>query len=384
MSASAFLTSALFLYVSLTSALPPKLQTLNLATGEINNNTSKADITAPGHLTEDVVTCLQTRHPPPLVPSDCGYVLNRMILQEPNIFQERIFRQYTYMTEAGSYARSEWQHGHCEVTVHGPKHSSQLLTLFNVAWKADQIVRKCIDGFAFPKGGVSLIGDVSARFHIALRGHWEPESVSALPAVSVSRRAIPTRDNPSKSAAFQLVETPDPLMSVSRVLNHPAVASNIIHNAAALSIYPVHCFNPLIIHMQPAAPIDCGYVVNQIILRLLDPMRQMTFGFTDAADINLSKPEYRRWQFGQCTIAVKNNDVARVDTFRLLDVAATARSIIIQCLVHTQEKFGGVAKIGTDERGFYVYVGAPFISSPGLSDGLLLREGIGLEAPQSF
>lgn len=73
-------------------------------------------------------------------------------------------------------------------------------------------------------------------------------------------------------------------------------------------------------------------------------------------------------------ISVKNNDEAQVDTFSLLDVATTARMISTKCLVHAQPKIGGVATIGTDGRGFYVFVGGPVVSNPALSDTMLLRE----------
>ena len=106
----------------------------------------------------------------------------------------------------------------------------------------------------------------------------------------------------------------------------------------------------------------------------------MTFGFTDAADVNLLKPEYRAWQYEQCVISVKNHNVAQVDTFRLLDLATTARRISIQCLVNTQDKLGGVANIGTDAREIYVYVGGPLISSPSLSNLLLSSESTSAES----
>lgn len=79
-------------------------------------------------------------------------------------------------------------------------------------------------------------------------------------------------------------------------------------------------------------------------------------------------------------ISIKNNDVASVDTFRMLDVAATVRRISMECLVDTEVKIGGIAYIGTHGRGFYVYVGGPLDSSPGLDDVLLLREHAGEES----
>ena len=79
-------------------------------------------------------------------------------------------------------------------------------------------------------------------------------------------------------------------------------------------------------------------------------------------------------------ISLMDNDMAQVDTFRLLDVATTARRISTQCLIYTQEKMGGVASIVTDGRGFYVYVGAPLGSNPALSAAMVLREATGTES----
>lgn len=384
-----FLSFALFFYISLTSAFPSNLRRLSLATGNLDSITFNANITNPNLLIEESVSCLNhLRDPPPLVPSDCGQIINGMILQEPNVMKYRMFKHNSYMTEAGNYARSEWQYGNCEVSVSGKRHASQLFALLDVALTADQIIWKCVHDFVTPIGGVSLIGDVSAGFYVILQGYVGPKSISAKnpsvsqqPAVSVSRRAIRSQDESEQSAASRLVETRDPLMmSVSRVSNHPAVASNFTLGAAAPPRYPVRCFNPLVIHLQPAAATDCGFIINQVILRLFDPTRQLTFGFTDVADVDLSKPEYRKWQFGQCMISLRNDDVASVDTFRLLDVATTARSITTLCLVTTQEKIGGVATIGTEGSGFYIFVGAPVISSLALSDVMLLSESSGVES----
>lgn len=270
------------------------------------------------------------------------------------------------MTETGYYARSLWQHGNCEVSVHGHRYTSQLLTFFEIAFAADGILRECVHDQVRPKGGVCLIGDVSAGFHVVLQGYQRPESITTKnssvaqqPAASVSRRGSTSHHHSEDSAGYQAVEIRDPLRAVSRLEDHPVVTSNSTIDTVPPTRYPVRCFNPFVIHLQPAVAPDCNYIINQIILRLFNPTRQLTFGFTDAVDVDLSRPPYQRWQYGQCLISVKNNDVAQVDTFRLLDLAATARRISMHCLVNTQEKLGGVATIGTDERGFYVYVGGP-------------------------
>ena len=194
--------------------------------------------------------------------------------------QPRIFRHNTYRTELGWYARSQWQYGNCEVSVHGPRSAEQLLTFFDVTVAADKIVQKCVTNVMFPKGGLVLIGDLSKGFHVILQGHGQSESDSAKnsspsqkPAVSVSRRAMRSQHHSANSAGFQEVEIRDPLMGVSRVANHPAVTPNATIGTAPPARHPVQCFNPFIIHLQPAAATDCGFIINQIILRLFDPTR---------------------------------------------------------------------------------------------------------------
>lgn len=378
---------ACFFSLSIAFALPSNLVRLPLAKRDVESIPSEVNTTIRNPLIAQPVACLDTRRLPTLVPSDCGYVLNFIILQKPNVFAKRVFISNSYRTEARGYARSRWQYGSCEVSVYGPPGARQLLTFLEVAFTADNIVRECVTGFVDPIGGMSLVGEASEAFYVYLRGYVEPESISAKnsttsqrPAVSVSRRTIRSQKDSENGAGSQRVETRDPSMGASRVSNLPAVTSNSTLSPAALPRYPVNCFNPFIIHLQPAAATDCGVIINQVILRLFDPTSQLNFGFTDAADVDLSKPEYQKWQYGQCMISVKNNNVAQVDIFRLLDVATTARRISTQCLVNTQDKIGGVASIGTDGRGFYVYVGGRLASSPALSDLTLLRESTGAES----
>lgn len=383
-----FLLRALSSFTFVTSALPSDLRSLNLANEDINSINSTPNTTTPKLLTAHPVSCLERYYVPALLPSDCGYVLNTMILQEPNLLKQRIFKRKTYMTDSGLYTRSRWQYSSCEVEVFGHMHTSQLLTLLGVAFTADRIFNQCVKDTRPPKGGLSLLGDVNKGFHVILRGYTESESVSAKnssvsqqPAASVSRRGVLSRHHSEGPARAQSMETRDPLTGVSHVANHSIVTSISTIGLVRPPIrYPIHCFNPLIIHLQPAAATDCGIIITQIILRLFVPTRQLTFGFTDAEDINLSRPEYQKWQYGQCMISVKNDDVTRVDTFRLLDVAATARRITMQCLVNSQDKVGGVSDIGTDGRGFYVYVGGPLDSSASLGDVRLFGESRGVKS----
>ena len=254
-----------------------------------------------------------------------------------------------------------------------------MLSFFDVALTANTIIQECVDNVKHPLGGLNLIGNVGDGVGVVLRGSGalgsvseKGPSISHQPAMGVSRRDIRHQRDMENAEAPQGIETRDPLRGVSRVSNHPVVASNATLSAAALPTYAVKCFNPLIVSIPPAVAKDCSYVINQVILRLSDPTRELTFGFTDAADINLSKPEYRKWQHGQCMISLKSDYGDQMDKFRLLDVAMTARRVVTQCVVNTKDKIGGISNIGTEGRGFYVYVGGPLVPALGASDVLLL------------
>lgn len=166
----------------MTPALPTDLPTLSLVTAAVDTTTLRNGSTAPNPLSDQTVACrVKTRDPPTLVPSDCGYILNQLILQEPGLFVEREFRQNTYKSEDGQYVPSRWQYSNCELTVHGPRHASQLLPIFAVALTADKIFRKCVTDIFQPVGGLALIGDMSQRYNVVLQG-YNYERSESLPA----------------------------------------------------------------------------------------------------------------------------------------------------------------------------------------------------------
>lgn len=371
------LPCALSIYLSVTLALPSSPRSSNTAIE--NSIISPSDVTQPEPYPAHPVRCLSDLNAPKLTPSDCSYVLNELILREADVFTRRRFTHTSYRSDAGGFAPARWSHKSCEVSVQSIAGRSLMLSFVDVALTATKIIQECVDNVRYPLGGLSLIGNVDDGFGVVLRGSGalgsvseKGPSVSHQPAMGVSRRAIRPQPVSEDAEALQGIETRDPLRGVSRVSNHPAVASNAALSAPALPTYAVNCFNPLIVRIPPAVARDCSYVINQVILRLSDPTRELTFGFTDAADINLSKPEYRKWQHGQCMITLKSDHEGQMDKFRLLDVAMTARRIVTHCVVNTKDKIGGVSGIGTEGKGFYVYVGGPLVPRRALSDVLLL------------
>lgn len=83
--------------------------------------------------------------------------------------------------------------------------------------------------------------------------------------------------------------------------------------------HQVNYFNPLTIHLEPAAATDCTYMINQIIPDNSNRTCETTFGTTDAADIDLAKAENRKQQHGRCEISPQNDDYRQKDALRLLD-----------------------------------------------------------------
>ena len=69
-------------------------------------------------------------------------------------------------------------------------------------------------------------------------------------------------------------------------------------------------------------------------------------------------------------VTVRNNDLNQLDTFRLVNLAETARRVTTQCVVDAPQQMGGVAGIGSLGRGFYVWVGGPLDEGFALGDGI--------------
>lgn len=355
--------------LSFAFALPSNIQKPGLALVHPKDITSKnATINTtirPNPLTAPNVICLQTHYPPTLINADCNHVINVMILQQPNLMKSRTFKSYSYETDDGVYARSRWQHGACEVGVSGNRGDRIAMSLLYVGWTAHEIFNKCIEQrpHLMAIGGMSPVGDVSKGFHVVLQGFNQIVSATAnssdfsqLSDTSISKRTLQSRHDSQDPSETDIRASP---RETSLMSNPPAISANLNANTAINTEYLVRCFDPLSFHLQPAAETDCDHIITQTILRLRDPTAELTFGYTGAADIDLSEPQYQQWRFGQCSILITNNNMAEFDTFRLLDVAASARKITNQCLGGTAEKLGGAVRIGSPGRGFRVYVGAP-------------------------
>ena len=136
--------------------------------------------------------------------------------------------------------------------------------------------------------------------------------------------------------------------------------------------YPVTCFNPYSTRLGLANAEDCDLTINEMILRMPNPMAYQSWGYSDDVDIDLRVYENEKWVLGRCVIFVRNQVKRRVDRFRVVDVASTASRIVRQCIVEMRYPIGGTANIGSRPNNFYVGVGGLIESGLANSTRLIL------------
>ena len=162
-----------------------------------------------------------------------------------------------------------------------------------------------------------------------------PVGVDRSSAVSINQ---PARASPPISDSFQSL-------------------ANLTANSRISPTYPIDCFYQSEIELSVAIPSDCEFVINEMVLRLPNPMQEQTFGFNKSADLDLSSPEDRRWYFKQCVVTLDSHDRTEQDTFRPVDVAFVAQRILDRCVVESKHALGGTAGIGSILKNFYVSLG---------------------------
>ena len=119
------------------------------------------------------------------------------------------------------------------------------------------------------------------------------------------------------------------------------------------------CFHPIPLKYRAANADDCNEIIDSILLRYPEPFAELSWGYTDQQDINLSLEKNDKWMLGECTIFVRSPSRSSVDRFRIVDVAAKAKDVIKECVVGTKEGYGGFSDIGNlpSLASFYVVVG---------------------------
>ena len=327
--------------------------------------------------------------------SDCYRIINEiLLLQDDLLFQDLAFNGNTLQDQSEHRYLSRWRRGLCVINVSSVEEDQrQTLQLFNIVVAANKILQECNDDQRIPQGGSTFIGSPQNTVYVGVVGTLENDAtnipllsnpnsarkdtrstlvrtapkvksstggygsddltISLPPSVSMEKRAPDPQHGSSLSARTQSLVQGGRLSSLNLIVPSTNPAGSI----KVPPTYPVECFNPYSVKLKPAAVEDCQFVITEIILRYPNPMSEQTFGYTSSADIDLSLPQNEKWEFGRCAIFVRNIDRTRTDTFRMVDVAATAHNIMTECLVGMKYPLGGTCSVGPRAGNFYVGVG---------------------------
>ena len=297
------------------------------------------------------------------VAKDCAIILNDVILRLDGPFQKRSLSHQKYLNSNGYWVAARWAFGQCIVCARPVQSASiQLVTLFEVAQTANKILSSCVTSHIKGQGGIMPIESREDQVNVSLQGY--PENTFSN-AVDDTETLAPANDDDSKQTwdaeqnihhSTRLHPRTSNLTETLGSLNEQFAPSSIAGDLNAKIDHDIDCF-PSGSHLPDANADDCKFIINSIILGLKDPFREQTWGFIDTVDINLSLPEYL-WKFKDCYIRVRNIDESQVDTFRPVDVAELAQTIVRKCVAETKERLGGNADIGRlrAPRSFYVVV----------------------------
>lgn len=330
--------------------------------------------------------------------SDCYSIINEVMLKQDSLlFQDLVFSYTTFKDESGNRYPSRWHQGQCVINVACmERFQYETLQLFNIVLAANKILKECVKDQRVSQGGTTPVGSPDNTFFVSVQGTQDSDAAnkstisllsnidlsrrhvqrslqrtmsnmeSAIgdndandstvilqPRVSMEKRATDSQRSSSLSTGTQN-SVREGALNTSTLLLH---STNLSRSIRAPPIYPVTCFDPYSVQLKPAAAQDCEFVINQIILRYPDPMVRQTFGYRTSADIDLSLPQNEKWTFGSCAIFVRNLDKTRTDTFRMVDVAYTAHSIMTDCVSGAKYPMGGTADVGTVASNFYVALG---------------------------
>lgn len=319
--------------------LPPSLALLSPKPGPPSDSSSHS-MTVIDH----EIDCFPTgARLPAAVAEDCKIIIDSIILalKDPLRIQTWGFTDdvENNLSEPGY----KWAFESCFIRVKNlDENQVDKFSPVDVANVAQRIVQQCVVETKEPIGGNADIGrlGIPLSFYVVVAGKYIP---------------VQTRKNTTvlslPSNELQTLES-----RASRILPQENTISIIpTQGLQAGERYPIHCFN--LRRLTPASASDCAFIINDIILRLPNPMLEQSFGYTDAVDINLSEQDNGLWVYGQCAVFVKNMDTTSRDRFRYLDVALTAQRIVEKCVEGSKYAIGGTGDIGTIEDNFYVGVG---------------------------
>ena len=339
---------------------------LNQATS-LSNSTGK-----PKTVVEQEVECFpvgsRLSH---AVADDCRFIINHIILGMNDPFREQTWGFTDGVDINLSLDEYEWVYQGCYIRVtNGDETQVDSFRPVDVAEQALRIVETCVVDVKEPLGGYADVGHLRffRSFYVVASGTSMPPSASGKGSSNVlSLPFDKSRTLEGRAYSNSLQES-----GISRV-----ITGRLEHDEAQ----PVRCFDPSFVHrLQPATVSDCHFIIDEIILRLPDLMREQSFGYTSAEDVDLTIRENGQWIFAGCVIFVGTADKQGRDHFRYVDVAVQAKRIIEQCVEGSKYARGGTAGVGRIEDTFYVTVGG-LGPSPGNGTILVLPSDALVSSP---
>ena len=282
------------------------------------------------------------------VEEDCRFIINNIILHMNDPFREQTWGFTDGVDIDLSLDEYEWVYQGCYIRVqNGDETQVDSFRPVDVAQQAQRIIETCVVDAKQPLGGYADVGHLTLfrSFYVVVSGTSKPPGAQNIGSSNVL--SLPS-DMPRTLEGRAYL---DPLQesSVSRI-----VTGRLGH----IDAQPVRCFDPSFVRvLQPAVPSECNFIIDEIILRLPNLMREQSFGYTSAEDVDLSIKENGQWIYKRCVVFVRTIDREGRDDFRYIDVAITAKRVIEASVDGTKYARGGTAGVGRIIDNFYVSVG---------------------------
>ena len=273
------------------------------------------------------------------VADDCRFIINHIILGMNDPFRVQTWGFTDDVDIDLSLPEYEWVYEHCYVRVSAADETMvDRFRPIDVAEQALRLVETCIVDVKEPLGGYADIGnlDFTDSFYVVVAGTSKP--LNAQSKGSSNILSLPF-DRP-------------------RTLEGRANLNSLQESAISREDDDVRCFDPSFVHrLAPASVSDCNVIIDEIIPRLPDVMREQSFGYTSAEDVDLSIRGNGQWIHDSCVVFVGTADKEGRDVFRYVDIAVQAERVIEQCVEVSKYARGGTVPIGEMDETFYVTVG---------------------------
>ena len=281
------------------------------------------------------------------IADDCRFIINHIILGMNDPFRVQTWGFIDGVDIDLSLEKYEWIHQGCYIRVqNGDETQVDRFRPVDVAEQALRIVETCIIDVKEPLGGFADVGHLRfvKSFYVVASG--TSNTPSAQNIGSSNEPSLPS-DTPRTLEGRVFLDS----------LQESAI-SRISGRLRYNEDHSVRCFDPSFVRrLQPASASDCHFIIDDIILRLPNLMREQSFGYTSAEDVDLSIRENGQWIFESCVVFVGSADKQGRDDFRYVDIAVQAKRVIEQCVEGSKYARGGTAGIGRLEETFYVTVG---------------------------